>query len=236
MKRVRLLPLVLTTATLLCAFGHAQTQTALQGAAAKSRAVAVGVAHKGIVQSILVENGAHVEKGQAIAELDCRPLQKDIDFRAASLAAAEAAFERVRNGPRPEEIAIGKAAVGVAQARAEEARAALGRADALQVNVTITQAQLLMVQRDSRIADAQFVDADKKLALLLAGSRAEDVAEAKARRDAAAALLDEGKAELDQCTIRAPAAGAIQLLATVGQFFSVYAPAPLAQITPDRAR
>ena len=73
----------------------------------------------------------------------------------------------------------------------------------------------------------------KKLALLKAGSRAEDITEAKARRDSAAAFLDEGKAELDQCTVRAPAAGTVKLLATVGELVSIYAPAPLVQFTSD---
>ena len=96
-----------------------------------------------------------------------------------------------------------------------------------------TRAQLLVVERDSRAADAQLVDARKKLALLNAGSRAEDIAEAKARREGAAAFLGEGKADLDQCSVRAPAAGTVKILVTVGQFVSTYAPATLVQLTWD---
>jgi multidrug resistance efflux pump len=77
------------------------------------------------------------------------------------------------------------------------------------------------------------LDARKKLALLNAGSRAEDIAEAKARRDGAAAFLGEGKADLDQCSVRAPAAGTVKILVTVGQFLSTYAPATLVQLTLD---
>jgi len=198
-----------------------------------SRALALGVARSGVVQSILVREGAHVEKGQILVQLDCRPLEREIAFRAASLAAAEAAYERVRNGPRPEEIAIGEAGVGVAEARAEEARAALDRASAMPIDVAITRAQLLVAERDSRIATAQLLDARKKLALLRAGSRAEDVAEALARRDAAAAFLDEGKDDLEQCSVRAPAPGSVRVLATLGEFVSVYAPTPLVQLTAD---
>jgi multidrug resistance efflux pump len=204
-----------------------------QAQAPSPKRLTVGVARSGVVQTISVANGAHVAAGQILAELDCRPLEKEIAFRAASLAADQAAFERVRNGPRPEEVAIGEAGLGVATARAEEAKASLDRANALQLNVTITRAQLLEVQRDSRIADAQLLDAQKKLALLKAGSRIEDTLEAQARRDAAGAVLEESKAELDQCTVRAPAAGTIQIVATLGQFMSVYAPAPIAEITVE---
>jgi multidrug resistance efflux pump len=196
-------------------------------------AMALGVAQSGVVRAIDVVDGAHVAAGQVLAELDCEPLRKEIDVRAANLAAAEAVQERVVNGSRPEEIAIGEAGVGVAVARAEEARATLDRAHGLEVGVSITLAQLLVAERDSRVADAVLVDARKKLALLKVGSRFEDIAEAKARRDSAAALLDEGKAELDQCSVRAPAVGTVKVLVTLGQFVSTYAPTTLVQLTPD---
>jgi multidrug resistance efflux pump len=195
--------------------------------------LALGVAQSGVVQAIDAANGAHVTAGQILVELDCEPLRKEVGVRAANLAAAEAVQERVVNGSRPEEIAIGEAGVGVAVARAEEARAALDRAHGLQVGVSITLAQLLVAERDSRVADAVLVDARKKLALLKVGSRFEDIAEAKARRDSAAAFLDEGKADLDQCSVRAPTAGTVKVLVTIGQFVSTYAPTTLVQLTPD---
>jgi multidrug resistance efflux pump len=196
-------------------------------------AMTLGVAQSGVVRAIDVADGAHADAGQVLVELDCEPLRKEIDVRAANLAAAGAVQERVVNGPRPEEIAIGEAGVGVAQARAEEARATLDRAHGLVVGVSITLAQLLVDERDSRVADAVLVDARKKLALLKVDSRYDDIAEAKARRDSAAALLEEGKAELDQCSVRAPAAGTVKVLVTLGQFVSTYAPTALVQLTPD---
>jgi multidrug efflux pump subunit AcrA (membrane-fusion protein) len=87
----------------------------------------LGVARSGVVQTINVADGDHVEAGHALIALDCGSLAKDIDVLAPSLQATEANYDRVLNGPRPEEIAIGEAGVGVAVARAEEARAALDR-------------------------------------------------------------------------------------------------------------
>jgi multidrug resistance efflux pump len=196
-------------------------------------AAAQQFAESGVVRAIDVADGAHVADGQVLVELDCEPLRKEIDVRAVNLAAAEAVYQRVVNGPRPEEIAIGEAGVGVAQARAEEARATLDRAHGLAVGISISLAQLLADERDSRVADAMLVDARKKLALLKVGSRFEDIAEAQARRDSAAAFLDEGKAELDQCSVKAPAAGTVKVLVTLGQFVSTYAPTTLVQLTPD---
>jgi multidrug efflux pump subunit AcrA (membrane-fusion protein) len=108
--------------TASAAFAQTQPQRA---------AMALGVAQSGVVRAIDVVDGAHVEAGQVLVELDCDPPRKEIDVRAASLAAADAVYERVVNGPRPEEIAIGEAGVGVALARAEEARATLDRAHGL---------------------------------------------------------------------------------------------------------
>ena len=231
MQRLRLI-CYLILAALVCGDVKAQTATPQ---AAKPHMLTLGAARSGVVRSILVPNGAHVEAGEALLRLDCGPLEKEINFRAASLAASEAVLARVRNGPRPEEIAIAEAGLGVATARADEAHDALQRANGLQAGVTVTRQQLFTVERDSRIADAQQMDAEKKLALLKAGSRIEDIDEAQARRDAALAFLEESKAELDQCTIRAPAAGAIQFTVTTGQFVSVFAPTPLAQLTADGA-
>jgi multidrug resistance efflux pump len=206
-----------------------------QPAPNKPGILTVGASRGGVIQSILVQNGEHVEKGQVLAQLECRPFEKKIEARTALRAAAQAAFERVRNGPRPEEVEIGEAEVGVAEARADEARATLGRADALQPNVTISRAELQAVQRSSRVAEALLEQARKRLTLLRAGSRAEDVAEAKARLAAATASLDQASVELDECSVRAPAAGAVQLIATLGQYVSIYAPTPIALITSDAA-
>jgi multidrug resistance efflux pump len=230
-KWLRLVSFAVSSA-LVC--GQAKAQTTAPPPT-NPHILTLGIARSGIIQSILVQNGAHVDAGQALLRLDCAPLEKEINFRTASLAAADASLLRVRNGPRTEEIAIAEADLGVVIARAEEAHDALQRANGLQPGVTVTRAQLFNVERDSRIADAQQQDAAKKLALLKAGSRVEDIEEAQARRDAALALLEEGKADFDQCTVHAPAPGAIQFTVTTGQFVSIFVQTPLAQLTIDGA-
>ena len=82
----------------------------------------LGIAATGVIEKIFVRDGDHVDAGQLLVTLDCRPLQAEIKVRGANLTAAQAAFERARNGPRPDEIAIGEANVGVARARSEEAQ------------------------------------------------------------------------------------------------------------------
>jgi HlyD family secretion protein len=208
--------------------GGAQSQTP-----ASAVPLSLGVAASGVVQKIMVPDGAHVDAGQLLLQLDCRPLQVEIEARSADRDAAEAVYERTRNGPRLDEIAIGEANVGVALAKAEEARDAYARLEALTLGV-VTRAELLATRRDARVTTAQLEDAHKRLALLQAGSRAEDIAESLARRDAAVAEFELAQAQLDQCSVRAPVPGIVQFVATLGQFVSVSVPQTLVRLAPDK--
>ena len=196
--------------------------------------LSIGSAAGGIVAQIMVHEGERVRAGQLLVRLDCRPLEAEVQARVAHLAAAQASYDRFRNGPRPDEIAVGEAVVGYSQARAEEAKKTLQRAETLQEGVTVTTAHLLEVQRDARIAAAQLEEARARLNLLRAGSREEDIRDAEALRDAAAADLDAARARLAQCAIAAPAAGTVlDVDVNAGQFLSLAVPQPLLHIVPD---
>jgi multidrug resistance efflux pump len=196
--------------------------------------MSIGVAGSGTVSAILVREGSRVQAGQVLLKLDCAPQEADVRTREAHLAAAQATYDKFRNGPRPDEIAVGEAVVNFSQARADEAQKALERTMALQEGVTVTTARVLEVQRDARIAAAELAEARAQLNLLRAGSREEDIRQAKALRDAAAAELDGSRARLDQCSVRAPVNGVVlDVAANQGQFLSSAVPQPLLQIVPD---
>jgi HlyD family secretion protein len=196
--------------------------------------LSIGVAATGIVSDIAVQAGSRVQAGQLLLQLACSPQEADVQTRQAQLAAAQATFDKFRNGPRPDEIAVGEAVVNFSQARAEEAEKTLERTLALQEGVTVTAAHVLEVKRDARIAAAQLTEARAQLDLLRAGSREEDIRQAKSLRDAAAAELDESRAKLAQCSVRAPVSGVVlDIPANRGQFLSVAVPQPLLHIVPD---
>jgi multidrug resistance efflux pump len=229
------------TAVLVASFAFATTAPAqnsnltasgrVEGAAPT---LTIGVAAAGIVDEVLVREGSRVTAGQTLIKLDCRSTEADVRAREGQLEAAQALFDRTRNGSRPDEIAVGEAVVGYSEARAEEAQKTLDRTEALKEGVTVTTAHILEVQRDARISAAQLAEARARLSLLRAGSREEDIRRAKALRDAAAADLDSTRARLDQCTVRAPADGSvIDVLANKGQYFSLAVPQPLLHLVQD---
>ncbi|MFI5014416.1 MAG: HlyD family secretion protein, partial [Hyphomicrobiales bacterium] len=155
--------------------------------------------------------------------------------RTSSNSAAPGAADRGGPGPRLAESGGGEANVGVAKARADEAADAFRRAERLQVGISVTQAVMLQIQRDARITAAQLEDARAKLDLLRSGSREEDITEADARRDAAAAALQEAKAKLAQCSVAAPIEGVIVArFVSLGQFVSAAVPVVLLALEDDR--
>ncbi len=196
--------------------------------------MSIGAAAGGVVSEVLVHEGSRVHPGELLVKLDCRPIEAEVRTREAHLAAARATYDRFRNGSRPDEIAVGDAVVGYSQARLDEAEKTLRRTELLQEGVTVTTARLLEVQRDARIAAAQLAEARARLALLRAGAREEDIRQAEALRDAAAADLETSRARLEQCSVRAPAGGIVlDVLANPGQFVSLAVPQPLLHLIPD---
>jgi HlyD family secretion protein len=218
------------------AFAQSQAGFTVPGIAEPQGGVlSIGTAATGVVQRISGA-GERIRRGEELVKIDCAPLEASVASLAGQSQAAQAVADRVRNGPRPEEIAVGEANVGVARARAEEAADDLQRAQRLQIGISITQAARFQIERAARITDAQLEDALAKLKLLRIGSRAEDIAEADARRDAAKAALDEARARLAQCSVTSPIDGIVLArFGSQGQFVSAAVPMVLLELADDRS-
>ena len=186
---------------------------------------------------MLVKAGDHVEAGQNLLRVDCRAIEAEKTARASDLAASEAAFARATHGYRPEEVAVGEANVNLAEARLLEAQKQFDRTRALHEGVTVTRVQIDQAERDAHMAEAMLAEVRAKLALLKVGSREEDIAEARARRHAAKARLQEAAAQLAYCTVDAPIGGVIlSTRISSGQLMSSMAPVTLITMVDDRKR
>ena len=159
---MKLPPMAVLAAALLLpqpAPGQTSTFAATGRIESAGGTMAIGSAASGTIKEVLVHPWSRVHAGDVLLALDCRPLEAELAARQAQLGAAEAVFERVRNGPRPGEIAVAESAVGYSRARAEEAQKVLDRTLALHEGVSVTTARILEVQRDARISAAYLAEA-----------------------------------------------------------------------------
>jgi multidrug resistance efflux pump len=220
------------------ASGQAANAVSVRGRIEGGGAIlSLGVSTTGTISQLLVKAGDHVEAGQVLLRVECRDLENEILARKSDLAASEAVLARVSHGSRPEEIAIGEANVNLAMARLNEAQKAFDRAQTLHEGVTITRVQIDQAERDARMASAMLEEVRAKLVLLKVGSREEDIAEARSRRDATKARLDSAEARLSYCTLAAPISGVVlSTRVSPGQLVSLMAPATLMTMVDDSKR
>jgi len=128
----------------------------------------------GRVEKVLAQEGDALTGGQVIVEIDAAELRARRDQAAAQLAEAEA-------GPRKEEIAANKAEWEAQVAQLDLARAERKRADELFAQKTISE-----TERDRAVTSEQALEKNAAAArsrydLLLAGTRPERLAQARAQ-------------------------------------------------------
>ena len=202
-----------------------------------SDVLSLGTSATGTIAELLVKADDRAQAGQPLVRVDCRAIERELAARESDLAASEAVFDRVSHGSRPEEIAIGVANVNLAEARLQEADKQFQRAQTLHEGVTVTRVQIDQAERDARIAAAMLDEVRAKLTLLKVGSREEDIAEARSRRDAAKGRMEETAARLAYCTVDAPTNGIIlSTRVSPGQLVSAMAPVTLMTMVDDSKR
>lgn len=97
----------------------------------------------GTVGELLVEEGDTVSAGQPLARLDVRELTLQVTQAEATLAQAQANYERLVEGATEEEIAAARAQVAQAQAGLTQARGGVTAADIAAAEAALEQARAL---------------------------------------------------------------------------------------------
>jgi HlyD family secretion protein len=149
----------------------------------------------GRVEQVLVEEGAAVHAGDTLMILDSTDWVLQLKQAEAGLVMAEAQYKLAREGMRWEDIIQ-------AEAHFRNAEADLHRMEELFASKSVSQKQLDDARTRFTIAQQAYEKAKK-------GSREEEIALAKARRDQAAAQVSLLKKKVQDCTVTAPIAGTI---------------------------
>jgi multidrug resistance efflux pump len=197
--------------------------------------VAVGASISGIVDNVPVRQGDRVTAGQVLVRIACRDLQAQLAVRVAEHEAAQAVHQKLVNGARPEDIEIAEAELKLADARLVEAQSRVTRSSSLADRNVVSQAIRDADIRDAAVAAAQLDAARLRLRLLRAGTRAEELAEAKARMLAARGAIDVTKSELSKCEVRSPVDGIVlRKHVSEGELISLFFPKPLVTVSETR--
>ncbi|MGF1675134.1 MAG: HlyD family secretion protein, partial [Rivularia sp. (in: cyanobacteria)] len=155
----------------------------------------------GTVTQLYVEQGDTVKIGQILATMDSADIQARILQARANLTQAQAKLDQAKAGSRPQEITQAKARLAQAQAqltaatsgnRPQEIAASQAQVDAAIARVDLTNERVRRyrslysqgaIKKDDldqfvsedKTAQANLLEAQKRLALLKSGSRAEEI-------------------------------------------------------------
>lgn len=161
------------------------------------------------IAAVSVHEGETVAAGAAVVTLESARTQARLDSARAQLTSAQEALKKLRLGARSEDIAQARAQVAGAQSVATNARQALARTRAEFARQVVPRASLDAAIAQSGSADASVQTAQQALAVLLHGSRPEDIAQAQAAVAAAQANVDSVAVDLQRVRVSAPRAGRI---------------------------
>ncbi|MGL6193466.1 MAG: secretion protein HlyD [Thermoguttaceae bacterium] len=140
------------------------------------RRVNLGFRVSGRITEILFKEGDRIEKGAVIAKLDQEPFEDSLAVASAQVATAEANYEKLKAGNRPQEIEQARSTLNQKEATLKVLETDFERAKQLVTDNTVTQQEYdtALARRDEAVAQKQL--AEETLNLLLEGFRAEDIA------------------------------------------------------------
>lgn len=159
------------------------------------------------VAEMRAQEGDQVRQGEVLAVLDTSTLALRIAQAQAQLEAQDSALRRLEAGNRPEEIAQARANLAAAEAGALEARDQLQRLRTVSSATggrAVSRQELDAATAALEVAQARALEARKQQELAVAGPRSEDIAQARAQRDAASAALALMRQQLADAQLKAP--------------------------------
>lgn len=179
----------------------------------------------GRISEVLVKEGEEVKIGQVIAKIDARDATVQRKQAEAALAVAQANYDQMVAGSRPQEIGQASAGVDQAQAGVEQARASLNNAEknyermmTLYAHGAISASQrdnaeaAYLVAKEGMNATQQVTNgANQKLSLTVAGSRDEAIRIAAGQVQQAEAALEATSLTNEYTNIVSPVGGIVAL-------------------------
>jgi len=171
--------------------------------------VDVSVKITGRILERLVKEGDRVRRGQVLVRLDDSELAADVRRQDAGLRSAEATLRDLQKGARPQEIEDARAAVSSAEATRTMTEREYQRSDQLYTKNLIAAQDVDRARQAYEVAKAQERIARERLALLLAGSRPDQIDAAGWQVTQAESALAQAQSRLREARVVSPIDGVV---------------------------
>ena len=169
--------------------------------------VRAGVA--GVVDEIVVDEGDRVRAGDLIARLSDQTLLSDLQTTEAEIREAHANLQKLEAGPTAAEIAVARATLARAADQAAYARSQSSRvAQAFELKL-VSRREFEDTEALASAAKGEKVEAQRRLDVLLAGTRREEIEAARARVEALETRQSHLAEETRRLTVVSPVAGVV---------------------------
>jgi HlyD family secretion protein len=171
--------------------------------------VDVSVKITGRILERLVKEGDRVTRGQVLVRLDGAELAADVRRQDAALRSAQATLRDLEKGARPQEIEDARAAVSSAEATRTMTEREYQRSDQLYTKNLIAAQDVDRARQAYEVAKAQERSARERLALLLAGSRPDQIDAARWQVAQAESALAQAESRLREARVVSPINGVV---------------------------
>ncbi len=173
------------------------------------KVINVSPKNQGILKRLLVDEGDYVRQGQAIAYMDDSNLRGQLVQEQGKLAQAEANLRKLIAGNRIQDIDQAKARLDTAQAALKIAQDDYRRNQALKDAGAISQLAMNQKLAERDKAQGEVAAAQQALSLQRAGTRQEEIDQARAEVTFARGSLQTVQTLIDDTVIRAAFSGIV---------------------------
>ncbi|PZD70340.1 Toluene efflux pump periplasmic linker protein TtgG [Acaryochloris thomasi RCC1774] len=195
--------------TVLEAVNQYTVERTYTGEIAARRTSDLGFERAGSVIAIRVDDGDRVEAGASIAQLDTRDLVAQRQQLEAQKRGAIAQLQELQTGPRPEDIAAARSAVGDLRNQVQLAKLQQQRRSSLYSEGAISREEMEEKKFSAGALENRLQQAQSQLNELLAGTRREQIT----GQDAQVAQLDASIRAIDislsKSILKAPFSGIV---------------------------
>ena len=171
--------------------------------------VDVSVKITGRILERLVKEGDKVSRGQLLVRLDDSELAADVKRQEAALRSAQATLRDLQKGARQQEIEDARAAVSSAEATRSMTEREFQRNDQLFKQNLIAAQDVDRARQAYEVARAQERSARERLALILEGSRPDQIDAARWQVTQAESALAQAQSRLREAQVISPIDGVV---------------------------